>query len=206
MAGTARRRMTSSGQPSADESRRLDTADDAVVAEPERKPREGFPSPWGRIIDDVFDLDIEATYRQLTSSLELGSGAHEYPVVLEAIDRVERNAFDAARLVRAARLADEKYSAECQEREEVMRSKARSMLEDEKAAAKAKGATVKAATLQELEDCMLRTWPDEITSIRGRKAEMHGTHRVCEALEKAWWARAHSLRELLKRFAAVGRG
>lgn len=167
--------------------------------------RARFPMPWGNVITDVFRFDVEGVYAHLTHGLTLGDGASEYGTVLRALDHASRNAFDAARLVRAAKTADEKFTSEIEERLEVLRTTAREQLEREKSDAKADGKAAKAPTLQEVADRMLANWPDEMRSLNGRKSEMHGAFRSLEALEKAWWDRCASLRTMADRFQS-GRG
>jgi hypothetical protein len=175
-------------------------AEDAVTPS-----RARFPLPWGNVVTDVFRFDVEVVYDQLQRGLTLGDRATEYGSVLSALDQASRNAYDAARLVRAAKIADAKYSSEIDERLEVMRTSARELLELEKTAAKADGKAAKAPTLQEVADRMLANWPDEMRSLNGRKGEMHGAFRALEALEKAWWDRCATLRVMADRFQA-GRG
>lgn len=163
-----------------------------------------FPLPWGGVIDDVFRFDVDEFYQRLNGTLSLGDGATEYGAVLRALDNASRNAWDAARLVRAAKIADEKYGSEIDERLEVLRTTAREQLEREKTEAKADGKAAKAPTLQEVADRMLANWPDEMRSLNGRKGEMHGAFRSIEALEKAWWDRCATLRVMAERFQGRG--
>jgi hypothetical protein len=167
--------------------------------------RARFPMPWGNVITDVFRFDVEEVYAELTRGLMLGDGASEYGAVLRALDHASRNAYDAARLVRAAKIADESFGSEIDERLEVLRTTAREQLEQEKTSAKADGKAAKAPTLQEIADRMLANWPDEMRSLNGRRGEMHGAFRSLEALEKAWWDRCATLRTMADRFQA-GRG
>lgn len=161
-----------------------------------------MPTPWGNVVTDVFALDIDATYKRLSDDLSLGNDITQYGVVLAALDASGRNAWDAARLVRAAKLADEDVTREIEERLEVLRSTARSQLEAEKSRAKKDGAATKAPTLQEVRDRMVGNWPDEVHALEQRKSYMHGAFRAIEALEKAWWDRAQSLRKVADRFTA----
>lgn len=164
-----------------------------------------MPPPWGNVISDVFSIDIEVTYNRLTHELSLGSDVTQYGAVLSALDVSARNAFDAVRLARAAKRKDEDVAREIDERLEVLRSTARELLESEKKQQKKDGATVKAATLQEIKDRMVATWPDEMQSLETRKSYMHGAFRSIEGLEKAWWDRCQSLRKIADRFTAAAR-
>lgn len=161
-----------------------------------------MPTPWGNVVTDVFALDIDATYKRLSDELSLGNDITQYGVVLAALDASGRNAWDAARLVRAAKLADEEVAREIEERLEVLRSTARTHLEAEKSKAKKDGAATKAPTLQEVRDRMVASWPDEVHALEQRKSYMHGAFRAIESLEKAWWDRAQSLRKVADRFTA----
>lgn len=175
----------------------------AKPASADRTPADRrMPPPWGNVITDVFNIDIEKTYKRLTEELALGGAATQYATVLSALDVSARNAFDAVRLSRAAKRTDEDVSREIDERLEVLRTTARELLETEKAAAKKAGGTVKAPTVQEIKDRMIATWPDEMQSLESRKSYMHGAFRSIEGLEKAWWDRCQSLRKIADRFTA----
>ena len=161
-----------------------------------------MPTPWGNVVTDVFAIDIDATYKRLSDDLSLGNDITQYGVVLAALDASGRNAWDAARLTRAAKLADADVAAEIDERLEVLRSTARAQLDAEKTKAKKDGGAAKAASIQEVRDRMIANWPDEVHALEQRKAYMHGAFRAIEALEKAWWDRAQSLRKVADRFTA----
>jgi hypothetical protein len=170
----------------------------------ERLPVADVAKPWGGIIRHVYDIDIEATYQQLNADLTLGDRVTDYGTVLQALDVSSRNAVLAARLVRAAKLEDDRVGGQAQEHEEHLRRHARAELEREKAGLKAKGGAVKAPTIQEVEDRIIAAFPDEVFATRRRRAEMHGALRSMEALEKAWWERCHALRKIAERFLARG--
>lgn len=156
--------------------------------------------PWGLVISDVFNLDVHKTYARLEEELTLGDGATEYGTVLRAVDSSSKNLFEAARLARKAKLEDEKFGAELDKRLEVLRSAAQQELEKEKAA----GVRSKAPTIQDINDRMLFSWPDEVVSIRSRKSEMHGALRAIEALELSWRDRCQALRALAQQFNRAG--
>jgi hypothetical protein len=170
-----------------------------AAAEPALKDR--HPMPWGLVIADVFSLDVHKTFKRLEAELSLGDRATEYGTLLHAVDASARNLFDAARLSRKAKLEDEKFSGELDKRLEVLRSAAITELEKERDA----GIRSKAPTIKDIDDRMLASWPDEMTSIRSRKAEMHGAFRAIEELAIAWRDRCQSLRTMAdghKRFGA----
>lgn len=175
---------------------------DAKRGNPAKEERFPFPSPWGAIVTDVFKLDVQETYARLSQELTLGDGATEYGTVLAAVDKAAKNAFTAACLVRAAKLADDHFSFELSKRTEVLRTAARDELEREKA----DGKRSKAPTIQDIEDRTVANWPDEMAAISRRRGEMHGAFRSIEALEKAWWTRCSDLRAIAERFAFTGRG
>lgn len=103
--------------------------------------------PWGVVVTDFDQLNVEETYRRLRDGLSLGSNALNYGVLAEALDLAERNLFDAGRLARAAKLEQERIDLACDEELEVLRSAARDDLEREKVAKKveAKGGSAKPA-------------------------------------------------------------
>lgn len=160
------------------------------------------PGAWGNVVHDVFKIDIDKTFERLTKELSLGSNVTEYGHVLSALEASSRNAFDAARLVRAAKRADDDFAVDVDQRMEKLRSTARTELEVEKAAQKEKGGATKAPTLQEVSDRVLFNWPDEVRQLNRNKGEMHGAFRAIEGLEKAWWDRCQTLRKIADRFTA----
>lgn len=176
-----------------------DNSDDRFAGDPEEPPahpeparKDRHPMPWGLVITDVFNLDVHKTFTRLEEELSLGNGATEYGTLLHAIDKSARNLYEAACLARKAKLVDEQFAVELDKRLGVLRSTAVAQLEEEKA----KGQRSKAPTLQDIESRMLSDWPDEVTSIQARKAEMHGAFRAIEALELAWRDRCQSLRTM----------
>lgn len=192
-----RRRKVSAGQQPAE-----------VVQSPPEEPvraqvpsaNERHPAPWGQVIRDVFDLDVHATYTRLVDELTLGDNASEYGTVLRALDNSSRNLFEAARMARKAKIADLHFGTELDQELEVLRTAASKALQEEKAA----GQRSKAATIQDINDRMLASWPDQVTSIRTRKEEMHGALRSIEALEVAWRERCQALRVLAQGFRNTG--
>jgi len=168
-------------------------------------------NPWGAVVDDVLRIDVESTYRKLVGQLTLGSDATEYGPVLRALDESARNAWEASRLVRAAKLEDERVGGEVDERLEVMRTQARKDLEKEKReqrdqeaekAGKKPTGPGKPPTLQEVEDRILADYTDEVVSLRRRKAEMHAALRSVEGLERSWRDRCSQLSHMLARHRA----
>lgn len=159
-----------------------------------------FPSPWGAVITDIFDLEVHSTLARLTDELSLGDQATEYGSVLAALDKGSKNLFWAARLSRKAKLEDARFAAELDREIEVLRSSAVAQLELEKR----EGARSKAPTIQDIEDRMLASWPDAVMSLKARKAEMHGAFRAIEGLEQAWRERCAALRALSLQFRAAG--
>lgn len=156
--------------------------------------------PWGLVITDVFSLDVHRTYKRLEQELSLGDGASEYGTVLHAVDASSKNLFDAARLARKAKLEDEKFAMELDKREEVLRSTAVAELE-----AEVRNKTrSKAPTIADINARMLANWPDEISSIKARKGEMHGAFRSIEALEVAWRERCQALKVMAQGFRNTG--
>jgi hypothetical protein len=160
------------------------------------------PQQWGNVVHDVFKLDIDKTFERLTKELSLGDSVTEYGAVLAALEKSSRNAFDAARLVRAAKRADDDFAIDVDQRMEQLRSTARAELEQEKAAQKKDKGVAKAPTLQEISDRVLFNWPDEVRQLNANKGQMHGALRAIEGLEKAWWDRCQTLRQIANRFTA----
>lgn len=153
---------------------------------------------WGTIVQDVRTLDVEAMYRRLYDDLVLGDGVNEYGAILHALDRADRNIVDAERLVRAAKLEQERVDRAVAIELEVLRTTARKELEAEKAA----GTRSKAPTLDDIADRMTANWPTKMGEVKAHSEEIHGVRSVCEKLEVAWRSRAQSLRSMADRYAA----
>lgn len=171
-----------------------------VPEEPEPAPKDRHPMPWGLVIRDVLHLDVHKTFQRLVEELTLGDNSTEYGSVIRAVDLSARNLFDAGKLTRKAKLEDEKFAMELDKRWEVLRSAASRSLEEDKL----NGLRTKAATLDDIKDRMLATWPDEVTSIQVRKGEMHAAYRAIESLEQAWRERCQGLRVLAQQFRSAG--
>ena len=169
-------------------------------AQPGKKSKWVHQHPWGEIVHRTFDLDIRKTHSRLVAELSLGEGATEYGVVIAALDQCSRNAFDAARLTRAAKLADEAHRQKLDERKEVLRSQASAELSAEHR----DGKRSKAPTIADIEGRMIRSWPDEMAELQRSLAEMHGAFRATESLEKAWWDRCQVMRALAQQFGRSG--
>lgn len=197
--------MVESGQNPVPQQRRRKPA---ATSEPERScnledttaPAEQFPRPWGVVINDVFEFDVYAIFKHLSEELTLGDKATEWGSVLAAIDKSASNLYWAGKLTRKAKLADEAYSTKLGVRLEVLRTAAIQLLE----ADRADGKRSKAPTLQDIDDKMLASWPDEVSALRSDKAKMHGAYRAIEALEVAWRERCMNLRALSLQFRVSG--
>ena len=102
-------------------------------------------------------------------------------------------------LVRAAKLEEQQVDRTVAMRMEVLRTAARSKIEEEKrAAAKESGSKASGkATLEEVRDRCYADWPDEVSSLERRSQEFHAARAVVEELAQAWRSRAASLRELI---------
>lgn len=172
----------------------------AVPKSSEPSAKDRHPMPWGLVVADVFNLDVHNTLKQLEKDLVLGDGASEYGTVLHAVDASAQNLYKAGRLARKAQLVDEQFSTELDKQLEVLRSAAIAELETE---VKNKERS-KAPTLADIDARMLANWPDKVTSIRTRKAEMHGARRAIDALEVAWKERCQALRTMAQQFRNTG--
>lgn len=153
---------------------------------------------WGTIITTIRGIDVAKMYQRLYDELVLGEGASEYGSILHALDRADRNIVDAERLVRAAKLEQERVDRNVAIELEVLRTTARKELEAEKAA----GTRSKAPTLDDIRDRMTGNWPTKMGEVNGPSEEIHGVRSVCEKLEVAWRSRAQSLRAMADRYAA----
>lgn len=159
-----------------------------------------YPKPWGEVIQRVFDLDVNATLQRLEKELSLGDGATEYGTVLHAQDKSARNLYDASRLCRAAKVQEADFGAQLDRELEVLRTAAAKSLEIEKA----NGQRAKAATIQDIDDRMLATWPDKVRALKKRKEELHGASRAFEGLIAAWQERCRTLRSMAEQFKSSG--
>lgn len=164
----------------------------ATVDRAAEKPTGG---PWGRVIDSVYDLDIEKTYRRLSDDLSLGRNATSYGEVLAALDGAERNYFDSMRLYRAAKLLEEEETREIESEMEILRTTAREALESEK--------TKGVVTIQMVNDRIMADWPEKSKRLMRRKTEVHGMARVIEGLADVWRSRCQSLRTMADKVSLV---
>lgn len=153
---------------------------------------------WGTIITTIRGIDVATMYQRLYDELVLGEGVNEYGLILYALDRADRNIVDAERLVRAAKLEQERVDRNVAIELEVLRTTARKELEAEKAA----GTRSKAPTLDDIKDRMTANWPTKMGEVSGPSEEIHGVRSVCEKLEVAWRSRSQSLRAMADRYAS----
>lgn len=155
--------------------------------------------PWGTIIDSVIAMDPEITFGALRRALTLRDDHTNYASVAADLDRADSNYFEASMLVRAAKLEEQQVDRTVAMRMEVLRTAARSKIEEEKrAAAKESGSKASGkATLEEVRDRCYADWPDEVSSLERRSQEFHAARAVVEELAQAWRSRAASLRELI---------
>lgn len=161
-------------------------------------PPPPYATAWGSIVQTRLAIkDPDTLAKRLRSELQLGSEKRaSYAHVLEALDRSARNRDDAARLARAAKLEDERYSLVAAERLEVLRSQAIAELRKEYDAKKRSN-----PTKQDIEDRMLQNWPVEYRSIKAKIAELHGAMRSLESLRDAWESRSADLRAMIEKVA-----
>jgi hypothetical protein len=156
---------------------------------------EAVGGAWGRIVETVYALNPEDTYARLVSDLRLGTDATSYGAVLPALDRAERNYFDAVRLARMAKLEDEEVTRAANSELEILRTTARAELDAEKAS----GKRSKAPTIQDVEDRILANWPDRSSRLARKRAAMHGALRSVEGLVDAWRSRCSTLRVIAEK-------
>lgn len=149
------------------------------------------PVAWGNIIVDVLRIpDPAGLARQLRSELVLGEGARtDYGRVLEALDRSAGNFEAAVRLARAGKLEEDNYTAQVSVRVETMRSAATEELQTEYRAKQRRSPTI-----QDIEDRMVQSWPEEYQDIKRRLSELHAAVRSLEGLRDAWASRSADLR------------
>lgn len=150
---------------------------------------------WEKVVDLTFSFDPVELRDRLYREIELGVDRTEYGTILAALDRADRNAVDAQALARLAKLEDEAFGQEVEERLGVLRAHAVDALEAEKAA----GKRSKAPTLDDIRGRMVADYGDEVRALERRRAELHGAARVLESLHDAWRSRAASLREMASR-------
>lgn len=164
-------------------------------------PHPRSPVAWGNLIEDVLTIDDPASEAErLREELEIGDDRTNYAIVIVHVDRAASNLYAAKRLARAAKIEDERFVAECEERLEILRTRAREEIVELKNDGKHKGAITK----QQIEDQILSNWPNEYRTIKERVAKMHGATRALEGLVDAWNHRCVALNKMLER-AALGR-
>lgn len=153
---------------------------------------------WGAVIESVEQVDPPALYRELVAALRLGEAATDYGTVHRALDNAEHNAFRAGQLARAAKLEQERVDRTCDQELEVLRTRARKELEQEKGGKK--------ATLQEVDDRMMAAgtgWPDLVSRLKRRKDEAHAQRGTCEHLEESWRSRCNTLRVMATKLRPI---
>jgi hypothetical protein len=154
---------------------------------------------WGTIIETVLTVDPEVVFERLTEELSLDYQHTDYASVAKALDLSDRRYFEASLLVRAAKLAEQQVDRDVGSKMEILRTDARQKLEAEKraAAAAAGSKATGKATLEEVSDRTLATFPDEVRALKRRSEEFHAARAVAEELAAAWRSRASSLREMV---------
>jgi hypothetical protein len=155
-------------------------------------PVPGVPEALSGIIEHVFSIDVDAEYKRLLGSLELGPKRHDKGAVRESLDRVERDTICAARIHRVARSHEERFEMEMRERTAALRDEARRHLEAEKKA----GTRAKQITEGDIEDFCISNYGDEWRAMQDNRNRVHGTCRVLEELVKAYQSRQATVRLL----------
>lgn len=151
-----------------------------------------IPEALAGVAEHVFSVDVDAEYRRLQESLELGPKRHDKGAVREALDRVERDTICAARIHRVARSHEERFELEMRERMAALRDEARRNLEAEKKA----GTRAKQITEGDVEDFCIANFGDEWRAMQDNRNRVHGTCRVLEELVRAYQSRQATVRLL----------
>ncbi len=177
----------------------------AAAKEPTPPPDPGtdkYPRPgvaWGNVVTDTLNVkDPAKVANRLRSELELGLDRTNYGMVLEALDRSDRNLEDAGRLYRSAKAEEARFDLACLERLETLRSAAIVELQEEYTDKKRRSPVNK-----DIEDRLMNNWPDEYRAIKTRQAELHQAVRALETLVAAWASRAPSLRIMAEKARPV---
>lgn len=149
---------------------------------------------WGAVIDSIYNLDVQRTYQQLVEELALAEDERSVGHIIKAANVADMRAYEARRLVRAAKLESEKVQHQIDVELGTMREQARSELQEERR----EGKRSKAPTLEEVADRVRKRWPDRYRRLNEERSKMHGAVRACEGLEESWRGRAQRLQALMR--------
>jgi hypothetical protein len=157
-------------------------------------PGPGYLAPgYSRIVKTVFDVpDPSEVFDRLRKELSLGMQASraDYGTTIDALDRAESNAQEAAELAINAKLAHELYLADQVALRGALREQALARLQAEKA----EGKRSKAITNDDIDGAIASMFPDEYRAQSQRDAEARGMLAATESLAERWRERARDLR------------
>lgn len=188
----------------------MEAREKSTLLPPEEKPRtplddfldettRAVPEPKldpsiARIIELVYEVDVEAEYRRLTDRLRAGVVSLGRAARSQHLDAVEHDTVMAARIhqVAAAHLA--RWRIDLREREAVFRAEAVRQLSLEKGTAERK----KQITISDVEDYCVGNYGDEWRSNQARTSRMEGAVAVLAELLAAYRSRQATLRDLCR--------
>jgi hypothetical protein len=127
-----------------------------------------------RIVEHVYDLNVEDAYKRLESAIRLGNARTEYGSVNEATDDAAANAKLAHRLYLACKLELETWEKDVAIVMAGMRSTAISILEDHKRAKAAAKEPAKQITEADVDSKMAALYPDEFKAHAVKRARLKG--------------------------------
>lgn len=147
-----------------------------------------------RIINLVYEVDVEAEFRRLTGKLREGVTPLNRAARREQLDMVEHDTVVAARLHQVAAAHLVRWRIDLREREAVFRAEAVRQLSLEKGTAERK----KQITISDVEDYCVGNYGDEWRSNSARTARLEGAVAVLAELLAAYRSRQATLRDLCR--------
>jgi hypothetical protein len=160
---------------------------------------------WGYVVETIISIDPAVEYARLYEALHLGDDATEYGAVLKSSNAAEQNRVDAVRLHRHGKLEEESVLRRVNEEMEILRTSAKAELvrEYEKSKDEKGKASMRTATLQDINDRVISNWPDKSAALERQKGEIHAAVRLAEELAQAWSSRCATLRVIMERVAPL---
>lgn len=156
---------------------------------------EVFYSNYQNVVGTIVDSVIDETFESLERRLRIGSAPGKQITAMElmhAIDRVQEDQIQAARLANKARREYELYKLAHDSWLEEKKAAALQALEQ----AKAEKKLTKQITEGMILEAVIGTWPDDYTSRFDRLKSFQAAVHQIEALSSAYVGRARSLSDL----------
>lgn len=154
----------------------------------------GVSPNFARIIETMHVVDVRAEYNELDQLLEVGEQRGDRGTLREFLDKAEKCARRAHKLLLEAKVEKDRWEGENLKVRAAMRHEARKKLEDEKA----QGERRKQITNDDLDDQIMVDHPDEWAHQRAVERRLKNLVDDIEDLVARWNSRCFTLRTLLE--------